>query len=234
MIDFARGDEYPSSRDRRASAGLDRAGTRQRSGIELEPTLGEPNGAQRQRAMIEGGRLDARDVRKCRARDARHLFRGGSSMSSGPGEPSEAELRAAWEEQLRQRHAGRRDRADGRVADQPGRPAAGSGTRDRGRARPRAGARRDRRRARPAAGARAARGRAASSRRCARRSRRCSSNTRSWPAAPRRRGAPAPAPAPEAGAGARPQARPARSRASRTSRDRVRRSAAAGCGCPGS
>ena len=52
-----------------------------RSGSSVEPCLGSPNGAQRQRAMIEARRLDARDLRDLRARHARDLFGGGSSMT---------------------------------------------------------------------------------------------------------------------------------------------------------
>jgi carboxylate-amine ligase len=54
MIDFVRGVEYPASEI--VERLLDwTAPARAQLGIELEPALGGPNGAQRQRAMIEAG-----------------------------------------------------------------------------------------------------------------------------------------------------------------------------------
>jgi hypothetical protein len=99
MIDFDRGEEYPSREIvERLLAWTRRPARRAR----LEPPLPERNGAQRQRAMIEAGASMRGGLRAAGARDARDLRRGGSSMSTGEDAGAQRdELRAAWEEQLR-------------------------------------------------------------------------------------------------------------------------------------
>ena len=80
----------------------------------IEPALAAANGAQRQRRDDRGRHVDGGDLRERRPRDARHLLRGGSSMSTpddtpqpasaeatGGPPPTEEELQAAWEEQLK-------------------------------------------------------------------------------------------------------------------------------------
>ena len=147
MIDFERG---ASTRRARSSSACWR-GPRRRApqlSLDVAPWPSRPNGSQRQRAMIESGAIDARDVRERRARDARDLFRGGAGMSRASRPRAErGGARAAFEEQLR-----RLTPAD--VILQAavslinlGGPAAGARPVERRRARPRAGARRDRRRA---------------------------------------------------------------------------------------
>ena len=72
MIDFARGEEYPSAEIvERLSAWS--APARAAFGLEVEPALGEPNGAQRQRAMIEGGASMREAFQSC-VRDTRATY----------------------------------------------------------------------------------------------------------------------------------------------------------------
>ena len=120
------------------------------SGIEPRRGRREPNGAQRQRAMIEAGATMRETYREGGARDARHLLRGGASMSERAAQRAEdeEELRAAFEEQLRRLTPADVIVQTGGVAGQPAGRRLGLDPATRGRARPRAGARRDRRRAR--------------------------------------------------------------------------------------
>ena len=72
MIDFVRGEEYPSAEI------VERllvwsAPARAAFGLEVEPALGEPNGAQRQRAMIEGGASMREAFQRC-VRDTRATY----------------------------------------------------------------------------------------------------------------------------------------------------------------
>jgi carboxylate-amine ligase len=72
MIDFARGEEYPSAEIvERLLAWT--APARAAFGLEVEPALGEPNGAQRQRAMIEAG-ASIRDAFQSCVRDTRATY----------------------------------------------------------------------------------------------------------------------------------------------------------------
>jgi carboxylate-amine ligase len=72
MIDFVSGEEYPSTEI------VDRllawtAPARAAFGLEVEPALGEPNGAQRQRAMIEAGASMREAFQRC-VRDTRATY----------------------------------------------------------------------------------------------------------------------------------------------------------------
>jgi carboxylate-amine ligase len=72
MIDFERGAEYSSSEIvERLQAWT--APARAQLGIEIEPTLGVPNGAQRQRAMIEAG-LSMRETFENVVRETRATY----------------------------------------------------------------------------------------------------------------------------------------------------------------
>ena len=92
MIDFERGEEYPSSEIvERLLAWT--APARAELGLELALAVGP----QRRAAPARDdrvGRDDARSVRERRARDARDLCRGGAGMSGEEqAQPSEEELR---------------------------------------------------------------------------------------------------------------------------------------------
>ena len=72
MIDFVRGEEYPSTEIvERLLAWT--APARAAFGLEVEPALGEPNGAQRQRAMIEAGASIREAFQRC-VRDTRATY----------------------------------------------------------------------------------------------------------------------------------------------------------------
>ena len=72
MIDFVRGEEYPSTEIvERLLAWTTPA--RSTFGLELDPALGEPNGAQRQRAMIEAGASMHEAFQRC-VRDTRATY----------------------------------------------------------------------------------------------------------------------------------------------------------------
>ena len=72
MIDFARGEEYPSREIVERLLAWS-APARAASGLELEAALGEPNGAQRQRAMIEAGASMREAFQSC-VRDTRATY----------------------------------------------------------------------------------------------------------------------------------------------------------------
>ena len=72
MIDFARGEEYPSSEIIERLLAWS-APARAAFGLELETSLGEPNGAQRQRAMIEAGASMREAFESC-VRDTRATY----------------------------------------------------------------------------------------------------------------------------------------------------------------
>jgi glutamate---cysteine ligase / carboxylate-amine ligase len=72
MIDFARSEEYPSAEIVERLLAWS-APARAAFGLELEPALGEPNGAQRQRAMIEGGASMRETFQSC-VRDTRATY----------------------------------------------------------------------------------------------------------------------------------------------------------------
>ena len=72
MIDFARGEEYPSAEIVERLLAWS-APARAAFGLEVEPALGEPNGAQRQRAMIEGGASMREAFQSC-VRDTRATY----------------------------------------------------------------------------------------------------------------------------------------------------------------
>ena len=72
MIDFARGEEYPSAEIvERLLAWT--APARAAFALEVEPALGEPNGAQRQRAMVEAGASMREAFQTC-VRDTRATY----------------------------------------------------------------------------------------------------------------------------------------------------------------
>jgi glutamate---cysteine ligase / carboxylate-amine ligase len=72
MIDFVSGEEYPSTEIvERLLAWT--APARAAFGLEVEPALGEPNGAQRQRAMIEAGASMREAFQRC-VRDTRATY----------------------------------------------------------------------------------------------------------------------------------------------------------------
>lgn len=72
MIDFARGEEYPSAEIVERLLAWS-APARAAFALEVEPALGEPNGAQRQRAMIEGGASMREAFQSC-VRDTRATY----------------------------------------------------------------------------------------------------------------------------------------------------------------
>ena len=72
MIDFARGEEYPSAEIVERLMAWS-APARAAFALEVEPALGEPNGAQRQRAMIEGGASMREAFQSC-VRDTRATY----------------------------------------------------------------------------------------------------------------------------------------------------------------
>jgi glutamate---cysteine ligase / carboxylate-amine ligase len=72
MIDFARGEEYPSTEIVERLLAWS-APARAAFGLELEQTPGEPNGAQRQRAMIEAGASMREAFQSC-VRDTRATY----------------------------------------------------------------------------------------------------------------------------------------------------------------
>ncbi len=72
MIDFTRGEEYPSAEIVERLLAWS-APARAAFGLEVEPALGEPNGAQRQRAMIEGGASMREAFQRC-VRDTRATY----------------------------------------------------------------------------------------------------------------------------------------------------------------
>jgi carboxylate-amine ligase len=72
MIDFDRGEEYPSSEIVERLLAWS-APARAAFGIDVEPALGVPNGAQRQRAMIESGAM-MREVYESVVRETRATY----------------------------------------------------------------------------------------------------------------------------------------------------------------
>ena len=126
LIDLERGEEYPARAGDRAAGRLDGAGARRaRASTSRFP---ERNGAQRQRRMIEAGatreEVFAASVRETQA----DLFTGGAGMSatSEPGgrsagqpQPSEEELRAAYEAELSASRVADMIAADGGLAAEP-------------------------------------------------------------------------------------------------------------------
>ena len=185
LIDLERGEEFPAAAIGGPPAGLDRAGARARSAS--RSTL--PERERRPAPAARRSRRAPRSRRSTRAEVAssRSARYGGerrwqqSAMSDQPGQPSEEELRAALEEQLRQITVEDVLLADHRHAREPRRAAADGG----GGEGPRAGPAGDRGRA----GAAAALPRGGARRRSGTRSPSCRCSTC---ARPGRRGGAAP------------------------------------------
>ncbi len=106
LLELPRGEPFPAQETvERLSAWTAPA----RAELGLEVALPELNSAQRQRRMIEAG-LDMREIYASTVRDTQETYAGVreseaevSTMSDqpGPGQPSEEELRAAYEEEIK-------------------------------------------------------------------------------------------------------------------------------------